>query len=115
MSSVITDDYKEDLAISTGQMVCIWMFTFPMFPFFMLYRIIKHHHYPHKKISDLKLMGVFFLIGFLFLFALAIFYKSDAAVIIFISVLTLLPSMIMFGVTSNKTNRMNERYIVYGI
>ncbi|MDF2938135.1 MAG: hypothetical protein K0Q90_3508 [Paenibacillaceae bacterium] len=113
MSSVIADDYEERLAISTGKMVLIWMFLLPLFPFFMLYRIIKHRHYPHKKISDLKLMGVAFLIGFLFLFIVAISYEPDAAVIIFVSIITFLPSMIMFGAASNKTNKMNERYIVY--
>ena len=113
MASVIADDYEEGLAIGTGKMVLIWIFLLPLFPFFMLYRIIKHRYYPFKKISDLKLMGVFLLIAFLFLFAVAVSNEPNAAVIILISILTFLPSMIMFRSSSNKTNKMNKRYILY--
>lgn len=113
MSSVIEDDYKEDLAIGTGKMVLIWIFLLPLFPIFMLYRIIKHRHYPHKKISDFKLIGLVLLIGFIFLFIVDVSSEPNTAVIIFISLFTLLPAMIMFGVASNKTKKMDTRYILY--
>lgn len=113
MTSAGVDDYQEGLAISTGKTALIMLFLPPLFPFFMLYRIIKHRHYPHKRISDLKLIAIVLLMMFISLFLAAITYSPSAAVIISISLVTLLPSMILFGTASNKSNKMNERYILY--
>jgi hypothetical protein len=113
MSSVIADDYKEDLSVRNDIMILFCVFFPYLFPFFMLYRIIKHRHYPHKKISDLKLMAVFLLFVFSLFFAVAVSMERDPVLIIFVSAITFLPSMIMFGVASNKSKKINERYNHY--
>ncbi|MFM9330531.1 hypothetical protein [Paenibacillus mesotrionivorans] len=113
MASVIADDYEEDLSVRNGIMILLCVFFPYLFPFFMLYRIIKHRHYPHKKISDLKLMAVFLLFVLSLLFAVAVSMERDPVLIIFVCAITFLPSMIMFGVASNKSNKINERYNHY--
>lgn len=56
------DEYREKPAISNKVMVLLFFLLLPLFPLFVVYRIIKHRNYSHKKIKDCKFFGTFLLI-----------------------------------------------------
>lgn len=113
MASVDVEVYQEGLAVSTGVMVFLLIVLFPLFPFFMLYRIVKHHNYPHKKISDCKLMGTILLVMSILWYIVAFGSGPSGTGIALVTIFMFLPSLWLYNKASTINRAINERCVQY--
>lgn len=113
MPSVDEEGYQERLAIGNGAMVLLMIFLFPLFPFFFLYRVLKHRGYPHKKISDYKFLGTFLLVCAIYGFLYAAASGPSVNGIILDLLFLFIPSMLMLHKASKIPNKLSEHCVQY--